>query len=70
MHNVLEGGIAFVLKRVLKGSISTRVLEPTCFVVISEFELDFHEKKYKPCCANRADGKLKGTASQKWCLFH
>lgn len=69
MHDVLEGGIAFVLEQVLKGLISTRVLESTCVDVISEFEFGFHDKKSKPPCAIRADGKLKGTASQKWCLF-
>ncbi|CAN7999718.1 unnamed protein product [Ixodes hexagonus] len=43
MHDVLEGGIAFVLKHVLKELISSRVLEPTCFDAISEFSFGFHD---------------------------
>ncbi|EEC18163.1 hypothetical protein IscW_ISCW024877, partial [Ixodes scapularis] len=69
MHDVLEGGVAFVLKHVLKELISSRVLKPSCLDVISEFSFGFHDKKSKPPSANKADGKLKGTASQKWCLF-
>ncbi|CAN7975255.1 unnamed protein product [Ixodes persulcatus] len=72
MHDVLEGGVAFVLKHVLKELISSRVLKPSCFDAfdaISEFSFGFDDKKSKPPSANKADGKLKGTASQKWCLF-
>ncbi|XP_040070153.1 uncharacterized protein LOC120843001 [Ixodes scapularis] len=69
MHDVLEGGIAFVLKHVLKRPISSRILEPSCFDAISEFPFGYHDKKSKPPCTNKAEGKLKGTASQKLCLF-
>ncbi|CAN8015608.1 unnamed protein product, partial [Ixodes persulcatus] len=73
MHDLFEGGMALVLHHVLQGLVSEGTLVLTDLKKVASFKVGFHDKKNKPedlhpniikdCHA------LKGTASQKWCLF-
>ncbi|XP_064464354.1 uncharacterized protein LOC135375612 [Ornithodoros turicata] len=73
MHDILEGGIAFVLKHVLKSLAVSEVITATSLSIVSTFKYGFHDSKSKPAPLPASfltpTGSLRGTASQKWCLF-
>lgn len=73
MHDMFEGGFAVVLHQVLKGLTSEGTLTLFDFNRVAQFKVGFNDKKNKPeeLPSNFAKDQraLKGTASQKWCLF-
>ncbi|XP_042143405.1 uncharacterized protein LOC121833817 [Ixodes scapularis] len=73
MHDVLEGGIAVVVKAVLKGLVDSKVIKKDDLNRIAQFSYGQHDKKSKPVFDPdkflAPSGNLKGTASQKLCLF-
>ncbi|XP_064482771.1 uncharacterized protein LOC135395575 [Ornithodoros turicata] len=73
MHDVLEGGINVVLKAVLNSLLSLKVLLKEHFSVMDNFQYKHHDMHKKPVAISLMNtGKvqsIKGTASQKLCLF-
>ncbi|CAN7942384.1 unnamed protein product [Ixodes pacificus] len=73
MHDVFEGGIVRVLRHVLCGLVRDGVLSKKDLDRVIDFKYGFHDKGSAPVKIRDAflTGKanLKGTASQKWCLF-
>ncbi|KAH9378042.1 hypothetical protein HPB48_009842 [Haemaphysalis longicornis] len=66
-------GVARVLRLVLAGLIKDKVLFKTDVDQVTAFNYGFHDRKSKPVPVKETflSGKtnLKGTASQRWCLF-
>ncbi|XP_064470255.1 uncharacterized protein LOC135384990 [Ornithodoros turicata] len=74
MHDVLEGGIGFLLKHVLRSLAASGIISASSLSVISTFSYGFHDGKCKPVPLSESfltsgSCNIKGTASQKWCLF-
>ncbi|KAH9372057.1 hypothetical protein HPB48_019000 [Haemaphysalis longicornis] len=73
MHDILEGGVAYVLRCVLSGLVENSVLCKEDLSRITTFQYGFHDRKCAPVAIKDGflTGKvpLKGTASQRWCLF-
>ncbi|XP_064461573.1 uncharacterized protein LOC135371450 [Ornithodoros turicata] len=74
MHDVHEGVIPFLLKHVLTKLVSDRYFSlDTLNDCIEKFPYDPCDRKNKPEIVHRAalttKGTLKGSASQKFCLF-
>ncbi|XP_064473772.1 uncharacterized protein LOC135388270 [Ornithodoros turicata] len=73
MHDVLEGGINTVLKTVLDSLLSSKVLLEEHFNVVDQFRYQHHDMKNKPFAISVMNTNkiqsIKGTASQKLCLF-
>lgn len=71
MHDILEGGVAVVLRRVLCGLTEDKVLIEDLERVTS-FRYGHHDKKATPVTVKdtfvTGKGCLRGTASEKWCL--
>ncbi|XP_064469848.1 uncharacterized protein LOC135384580 [Ornithodoros turicata] len=73
MHDILEGGIAFVLKHVLMSLADSGLISASSLKVISTFKYGINDKKSKPVPLPdsflRSNSHIKGTASQKWCIL-
>lgn len=73
MHDILKGGVAVVLRRVLCGLFEDKVLTKEDLDKVTSFRYGHHDKKATPVTVKDTfvTGKsgLKGTASQKGCLF-
>lgn len=73
MHDILEGGIAFVLKTVLMGLVGSGAIKKEDLCRVAEYPYGVHDRKSKPVALTKKAitplGQLRGTASQKWCLY-
>ncbi|XP_040071113.1 uncharacterized protein LOC120843732 [Ixodes scapularis] len=73
MHDILEGGIAFVLKTVLMGLVGSGAIKKEDLCRVAEYPYGVHDRKSKPVALTKKvitpSGQLRGTASQKWCLY-
>lgn len=73
MHDILEGGMESVLRRVLKALLSAGLLSRRDLDEVSSFHYGPNDVKNKPVPINelffKSNAGLKGTASSKWCLF-
>ncbi|KAH9382026.1 hypothetical protein HPB48_011256 [Haemaphysalis longicornis] len=73
MHDLLEGSIPHVLREVLQGLITSKVITVPDLDKVAAFDYGSHDKKNKPEPLEKtfvtARKPYKGTASQKWCLF-
>ncbi|XP_042150799.1 uncharacterized protein LOC121838551 [Ixodes scapularis] len=73
MHDILEGGIAHVLKAVLSGLVESGTVKKEDLSRVADFPYGIHDRKSKPVPISdrilTRSGTLKSTASQKWCLF-
>ncbi|XP_064475128.1 uncharacterized protein LOC135389090 [Ornithodoros turicata] len=73
MHDLFEGCFAFVMHQVLKGLVHDGVLVAGDLSKVASFPYGFHDGHNKPDGLSSAFlsdyHSLRGTASQKWCLF-
>lgn len=73
MHDLLEGSFGYVMHHVLRGLVDDGVLGASDIEKIVYFSYGHNDKKNKPEAISitfLSDHRgLKGTASQKWCLF-
>ncbi|XP_064455252.1 uncharacterized protein LOC135366472 [Ornithodoros turicata] len=73
MHDVLEGGINVVIKAVLNSLLASKTLLRAHFSAVSQFQFKHHDIKNRPLpiVLTNSDKvqNIKGTASQKLCLF-
>lgn len=73
VHDLLEGVIGVVLKCVLRGLMSGHILSPDDLERIVSYPYGRNDMKNRSVRLDKTflsqSGKLKGTASQKLCLF-
>ncbi|XP_040071459.1 uncharacterized protein LOC115308493 [Ixodes scapularis] len=73
MHDMFEGGFAVVLHYVLQGLIQEGTLALSDLEKVAKFKFGFNDRKNKPeplsVNFTKDHRALRGTASQKWCLF-
>lgn len=73
MHDIFEGACSVVIKHVLKGLFQENVLVPSDLSKVGTFCYGRNDRPNKPPQLTEAflqsNAPLKGTASQKWCLF-
>lgn len=73
MHDLFEGVLPFVLRHVLRGLISEGTLTFSDLKRSESFSYGYNDRKNTPETFTEAfimkDANLKGTASQKWCIF-
>ncbi|XP_040066142.2 uncharacterized protein LOC120839841 [Ixodes scapularis] len=73
MHDILEGGMGVVMQRVLHGLVEDGTLQKSDMDKVNSFNYGFHDKKAAPVAPKekflQGKANLRGTASQKWCLF-
>ncbi|XP_064462995.1 uncharacterized protein LOC135373883 [Ornithodoros turicata] len=73
MHDIFEGSLAYVIHHVLQGLVADCVLRPSDIEKVVHFRYGVNDKKNRPEAISetflRDYHALRGTASQKWCLF-
>lgn len=73
MHDLFEGAFPFVLKHVLRGLFDDGILCEEDLEKVVTFEYGRNDKTNRPAEISTASldrkSTMKGTASQKWCLF-
>uniref|UniRef100_A0A147BPB1 Uncharacterized protein n=1 Tax=Ixodes ricinus TaxID=34613 RepID=A0A147BPB1_IXORI len=73
MHDLFEGAFPFVLKHVLRGLFQDRILSESDLEKVVTFQYGRNDKTNRPAELSAASlnrkSTMKGTASQKWCLF-
>ncbi|XP_064479635.1 uncharacterized protein LOC135392901 [Ornithodoros turicata] len=73
MHDLFEGSFAYVMHHVLKGLVDDSIFSVCDLSKVSSFSYGFHDNHNRPdelSSTFLSDHRcLKGTASQRWCLF-
>ncbi|EEC02200.1 conserved hypothetical protein, partial [Ixodes scapularis] len=73
MHDLFEGVFVYVIRHVLKGLITDKVLAKSDLEKVVNFPYGYNDRKNRPEEISPSfiagASNLKGTACQKWCLF-